>query len=136
MKLSGLTRDYALIEAPMILALIVSLGMLLGCELCILPVSSPAGSLDGLRPINLVSLDSLIRVPFLPIPPRAPAGIDLIEGVAEEEEEEDSPELGKGAATAIASFGLLDVPHPALLSSCRRRETTLPRHWPSPQLRC
>jgi hypothetical protein len=98
-------------------------------------VSSPAGSLDGVPPVNLASLCALIRVPFFPIPARAPAGNDLIESLAEEEEE-DSPESGEGGATSLAFFTPLNVPHPGLLSSCRRRENAFADHWSSPQLRC
>jgi hypothetical protein len=119
----------------MILAIIISLGMLLGCELWIAPISSQAGSLDGPAPVNLVSLCALIRVPFLPIPSRAPAGTDLIESVAKDEEE-DSPESHEDGATSLAFFIPLDLTRPSLRSSCRRRETSFPRNWPSPQLRC
>jgi hypothetical protein len=116
----------------MILAPVISLGLLLGCELWISPQGA---SLDDPEPVNLVSLCALIRVPIFPIPARAPTGNDLMESVAKEEEE-DSPEAGEGGATAIALFVPLDLAHPSLLSSCRRRETAVPWQGPSPQLRC
>jgi hypothetical protein len=119
----------------MILALIFSLGTLPGCDAWIPPVSSPAGTLDGLRPTNLDPLCALIRVPVIPIPARAPAGNDRIEGVAKEEEE-DSPDPGEGGVASLAFFMRLDLPHPSLLSSSRRWETALLRHWPSSELRC
>jgi len=119
----------------MIVALIFSLGLLLGCELSIVPIAPQAVSLDDPASVDLVSFCALIRVPFFPIPARAPAGNDLIESVAKEEEE-DSPESGEDGATSLACFIPLDLVHPSLLSFCRQRQTSFPRHWPSPQLRC
>jgi hypothetical protein len=118
------------------LALVFSLGLLAGCEPWTAPVASPAGSIEDLRPNNSILISALIRVPFFPIPARAAAGNYLIESVAEEEEEEDSPEPGEDNGTSLAFFIPLHIPHLELLSSCRRRETAFPRQWPSPQLRC
>jgi hypothetical protein len=133
--LARVDKSLRITEASMILALVFSLGLLLGCELWIAPINPQALSFDDPASLNPVSLCALIRVPFLPMPSRAPAGTDLIEIVAKEEEE-DSPESDAGGTTSIAFFIPLDQPHSSLLSSCRRRETALPHHWPSPQLRC
>jgi hypothetical protein len=119
----------------MILALVFSLGLLLGCELWIAPLAPQAVSFDDPACVDLVSFCTLIRVPLFPIPARAPAGNHLVESVANEKEE-DSPESGEDGATSLAFLIPLDLAHPFLLSSSRRRETSFPLHWPSPQLRC
>jgi hypothetical protein len=119
----------------MILALVFSLGLLLGCELWIAPLAPQAVSFDDPACVDLVSFCTLIRVPLFPIPARAPAGNHLVESVANEKEE-DSPESGEDGATSLAFFIPLGLAHPSLVSFCRRRETSFPRHWPSPQLRC
>ncbi len=85
-----MTRDDTIIESSTILALVLSLGMLLGCEHWIAPVPSPAGSLDGVPPVKLASLCETDSRALFSDPRAPPAGNDLIESLAEEE---DSPEL-------------------------------------------